>query len=289
MIDRLVTRLGLLPMPRPFVYSGIREHALKAFFSFRDAPVDYQRKVADCTVIGKLMGCQREQGLSDMDIASECADHLLAGIDTTADTLMFLLWALSRPENLHFQDAVRAEILQVPVDERGISMPKDLLQLPYLSAAIRESLRLYAPLPAFQPRCAPVETVIDGYTIPAGTIVGASIYCLHRDPTVFPDPLCFDPRRWLTDKGTLISEADPRNRLFWAFSSGARMCIGMHLANAEVYTLTAAIFRKYSTVVRDRDATPAITSRFEIFHDETIEKIREHECWIDFAKLESTR
>lgn len=46
---------------------------------------------------------QKESGLGDLDIASECADHLLAGIDTTADSLTFLIWALSRPQHREIQ------------------------------------------------------------------------------------------------------------------------------------------------------------------------------------------
>jgi cytochrome P450 len=285
LLDRLITDIGLLPMRRPFTYTGIRKHALRAFLDAKAAPLDIRLNLAESTVIGRLMKVQKEQGLSDMDVASECADHLLAGIDTTADTLLFLIWAISLPRHHHFQTNLRAELREVPADDQGISAPKDLAQLPYLNAVIRETLRLYAPLPTFEPRILPTDTVIDGYDIPANTVVGMSPYSLHREPSAFPEPLTFNPGRWLTEEGTLIPEADPRNKWFWAFSSGARMCIGMHLANAEMLTLTAAIFRKYQTTVRDPNASPGITSRFEIFCDESMQKVLDHECWVDFVKL----
>ena len=285
LLDRLITDLGLLPMKRPFTYTGIRNHALQALFDAKAAPADIRLQSAESTVIGRLMRVQKEQRLSDMEIASECADHLLAGIDTTADTMMFLVWAMSLPRHLHLQTKLRAELQQVPADDHGISGPKDVAQLPYLNAVIRETLRLYAPLPAFEPRVLPTDTVVDGYHIPANTVVGMSPYCLHREASVFPNPLVFDPSRWLTETGGLIPEADPRNKWFWAFSSGARMCVGMHLANAEMFTLAAAIFRNYETTVRDADASPGITSRFEIFCDETMPKVSEHECRIDFVKV----
>jgi cytochrome P450 len=285
LLDRLITDLGLLPMKKPFTYTGIRNHALQALFDAKAAPADKRLELAESTVIGRLMKVQKEQGLSDMDIASECADHLLAGIDTTADTLMFLIWAMSLPRHRHFQMKLQAELQIVSADHRGISNPKDLAHLPYLNAVIRETLRLYAPLPAFEPRVLPTDTVIDGYYIPANTVVGMSPYCLHRESSVFPDPLTFDPGRWLTEDDGLIPEADTRNRWFWAFGSGARLCIGIHLAHAEMFTLAAAIFRNYQTTVRDPDISPGITSRFEIFCDETMPKVLEHECWIDFVKI----
>jgi hypothetical protein len=284
-MEKLVRFLHLMPMKKPFVYSGIREHALKAFYSFKAASPETKARLSESTVIGRLVRSQKEQNLTDLDIASECADHLLAGIDTTADSLMFLIWALSLPTNSHHQERLRAELSHVSVNALGIPYPKDLTQLPYLNAVLHESLRMYSPLPAFEPRVCASDTMIDGYSIPAGTVVGMSPYCLHRDENVYPDPLKFAPERWLTADGLLIDESDVRNKYFWAFSSGARMCIGMHLANAEMLTLVAAILKKYRTVARHPDTSPGITSRYEVFHDELKPNMVEHECYINFIPL----
>lgn len=285
-MEKLVKFLGLVPMKKPFVYSGIRDHALKAFYSFKAASADTKTETASSTVIGKLFKCRKEQGLSDMDIASECADHLLAGIDTTADSSMFLIWALSLPQNKPFQENLRKELFRIAIDERGVPYPREVSQVPYLGAAIKEALRLYAPLPTFEPRSCPLSTIIDGYPIPAGTTVGMSPYSLHRNSTIFPEPLTFNPERWLAENGTLLPESAPQNRWFWAFSSGGRMCIGMHLANAEMTTLAAAVFRRYRTTARRADTSPGITSRFELFCDETMARVEEHKCWIDFERVE---
>ncbi|KIX07579.1 uncharacterized protein Z518_02232 [Rhinocladiella mackenziei CBS 650.93] len=285
LLERVLTSLGLMPMRKPFTYSGIRQHALTAFYSFKNAPAEVQAKAAKTTVIGRLFKIQKETNMTDMDIASECADHFLAGIDTTADSLMFMIWALSLPQHTEYQEKLREEVSLVAVDSQGLPIPKDLTQLPYLNAVVRESLRLYSPLPTFEPRSSPVDTVVDGYEIPAGTIVGMSPFALHRDETVFPAPLTFRPERWLTPSGAVIPESDIRNRYFWAFSSGARMCIGMHLANAEMLTLMAAVYRKYRTSAKHPDMSPGITSRYEVFYDETMPRMVEHECWIDFEKI----
>ena len=284
--EKIVTSLGLMPMQKPFVFSGIRQHAWKAFNSFKNASESERKAAAETTLIGRLFEVREEHQLEDVDIASECADHLLAGIDTTADSLMFLFWALSLPQNKHCQEKLRQEVSQVPVDGSGLPKPKDLTRLPYLNAVIRETLRLYSPLPSFEPRSSPMDAIIDGYVVPAGTIVGMSPYCLHRDETVFESPETFIPERWLTPSGSLVPESDPKNRQFWAFSSGARMCIGMHLANAELLTMTAGLYRKFSTSTKQVDTSPSITSRYELFHDETTTKTIEHECWINFKKLE---
>ncbi|KAJ9657248.1 hypothetical protein H2198_004474 [Neophaeococcomyces mojaviensis] len=283
--ERLLDVLGLLPMKKPYTYSGIRGHALRAFYHFKTA-IDSGKAIAnDTSVIGRLFQVREKQGLSDMDIASECADHLLAGIDTTADSLMFLIWALSLPQHKSYQERIRKELSDVPVDEEGWPETRYLARLPWLNAVLRESLRLYTPLPAFEPRSASTDTVIDGFKIPARTIVGMSPYCMHREESVFPEPLVFKPERWLDSDSLSLHESALQNKWFWAFSSGARMCIGMHLANVEMLTLVAAVYRQYSTSARQPDVTPGITSRYEIFCDETMNQVKEHECWIDFIEL----
>lgn len=63
------------------------------------------------------------------------------------------------------------------------------------------------------------------------------------------------------------------------------MCIGMHLAQAEMLTLIAALYWKYKTSAKHPDTSPGITSRFEVFHDETMLKMVEHECLIVFREV----
>jgi cytochrome P450 len=188
----------LLPMQKPATYTGIRAHALRA-------------------VAGSL---------DSLDIASECADHLLAGIDTTADSLMFLIWAISRPQNAHIQRHLIDELHSLPTEvfEQGVPGLHVVDSLPYLNAVIRETLRLYNPLPASEPRSIGMDRVIDGFQIPAGTVVNMSPYSLHRHANVFEDPLRFHPERWLNSSPDKLVEM---NRWFWAFSSGGRMCIGL--------------------------------------------------------------
>ncbi|KAH8648326.1 putative benzoate 4-monooxygenase cytochrome P450 [Tricladium varicosporioides] len=289
LVEKLVTSLGMLPQKKPTVYTGIRKHALQAWEVFLRATVDEKSAWRSTTIIGRLWEShisQKKDGLGDMEIASETADHLLAGVDTTADTLMFLIWALSLPENAAFQEKLIEEVSKMPaaaLDSRGIPTVNATGKLPYLDCIIKETLRLYAPLPASEPRSFPVNCIIDGYNIPANTVVSMSPYTLHRNAEVFSAPLNFNPDRWLEDSRELLE----MKKWFWAFSSGGRMCIGLHLAMAEMTTLTAAIYKSYRTKVREgtEDTSPGITSRFEIFHDESKPLMKEHECYIDFEKL----
>jgi Cytochrome P450 len=227
LMEKIVTSLGLLPMAKPATYTGIRAHALKAWTTFETkyAPSTTQ----DLSIMEKLWKhstSQKAPLLDGLDIASEAADHFLAGIDTTSDTLMFAIWALSRSENREYQEKLIQEVDSIPAadcnaDGNPTAEAADKLQ--YLDAVIKETLRLYAPLPASEPRSLPVDTNIDGHLIPAGTVVSMSPYTLHRNPDVFPEPLKFNPERWLGQCGDVVA----MKKWFWAFSSGGRMCIGL--------------------------------------------------------------
>ncbi|KAJ5691997.1 hypothetical protein N7462_001420 [Penicillium macrosclerotiorum] len=258
------------PMKKPTTYTGIRLHAAKACQAFAQVPES--EKLEETSLIAKLWRhhhSQKENGMDDLDIASECADHLLAGIDTTSDTLMFLIWSLSRPPHSTFQDRLVEEVQKLSekqLDADGIPMALECDKLPYLDAVIKEALRLYAPLPGSEPRSLSKAVTIDGFLIPPHTTVSIAPYTLHRNPEIFKDPLNFNPDRWLE----FSEESMEMKKWFWAFSSGGRMCIGMHLAMTEMTTLVAAVYRKYRTKTTPAfdNVSPGITARYEVFYDE---------------------
>ncbi|KAJ5836014.1 cytochrome P450, partial [Penicillium robsamsonii] len=273
------------PMQGPIPYTGIKLYAMNVFRLFSNASAEERTKHS--SLISKLWKhhlSQKEGGLDDFDIASECADHLDGGIDTTSDTLMFAIWSLSRPEHRKFQKRLIDEVQSLSENDLnadGVPRAEVTDKLEYVSAVIKETLRLFAPLPASEPRSLPKDTTIDGYPIPAHTVVSISPYVLHRNADVFRDPRAFNPDRWLDSS----QDVAQMKKFFWAFSSGARMCIGMHLAMAEMTTLLAALYRKYTTqIINDFDViSPGITSRFEVFYDEDCSGVREHECQIAFT------
>ncbi|KAI8932429.1 hypothetical protein NX059_010615 [Plenodomus lindquistii] len=285
-LERLVS--PILPMEKPATYTGIRKHALQAMHTYRDATPEARAK-AEGSIIARLWNIKKTAKLDELDIASECADHLLAGIDTTSDTLMFLIWCLSLPQNSAIQQRLIEECRALPdtVFKNGVINLETADQLPYLDAVLKETLRLLAPLPASEPRSSHVDTVIDGYRIPAGTVCSMAPYSLHRNAEIFSSPLNWDPHRWLKDP------TDPvlveMKKWWWPFSSGARMCIGLHLAMAEM-ALVPSIYRRYNTQIRPDFAgiAPGVSSRFEVFTDDTFAEMKEHTCWIRFIQHEST-
>lgn len=110
------------------------------------------------------------------------------------DSLMFLIWALSLPQNTCYQDRLRAELSHISVDAQGWPHPRELRHLPYLNAILRESLRMYLPLPAFEPRVCGVDTVIDvTRSQPALSLVCHRTACIEMRMCI-PSPSSSYPR-----------------------------------------------------------------------------------------------
>ncbi|KAI0879261.1 cytochrome P450 3A13 [Hypoxylon argillaceum] len=175
--------------------------------------------------------------MDQIDMAAECLDHMAAGIDTTGDGLCFLMWELSQPRSFHVQRRLQEELMANP----DISFDK----LPYLDAVVSEGLRCFPAIPMSLPRYVPRGgRTIDSFFIPEHTIVSSQAYSTHRiDQTVFPQPDLFNPERWFEEEGAL-----ERKRLFFAFASGGRGCVGKHLALAEMKILLRDVYSRFTTL-----------------------------------------
>jgi cytochrome P450 len=175
----------------------------------------------------------------ELSIASEMIDNLAAGHETSGITLTYLSWHLS--QDIALQDALRAELLslspnmRLSSEEGKNSLPssKDLDALPLLHAVLMETLRLRAAIPGGQPRMTPYPSCSLGEfsDIPGGIRVGAQAHSVHRNENVYPEPEKWDHRRWLDKENNYTEDQrKERDRWFWAFSSGGRMCIGSNFA-----------------------------------------------------------
>lgn len=161
--------------------------------------------------------------LSDEDICHELVIFLASGLETTATTLAYALWALGRHTGI--QDRVAAEV--AAVDEEQLSTDPRR-HLPYTVSVLQEALRLGGPTPAIM-RIAREDMEVDGHRVPAGGLLMVGVYALHRDPRLWDDPLEFDPDRFSAERS--------RGRDRWQFlpfGAGPRSCIG------EQFALTAA-------------------------------------------------
>lgn len=195
-------------------------------------------------------------------------------LTTKGDTLTFLMYHLSLKKSKRIQETLRAELFATFPHSSAINDPEfyvntlsKTMLLPYLDAVLKETLRIYTAIPITLPRVVPPLTsttqskfkeskikkngrYIEGYFLPAGTIVGSFAHGIHRDKKVFvaQDRSTggadlsgvddFYPERWLVGEGRnilglsadFIQHEEERIRImerrFWAFGSGGRGCVG---------------------------------------------------------------
>jgi cytochrome P450 len=172
--------------------------------------------------------------LTDKDIREEAGNLIVAGSDTTAVTLTYLVWAVLKQPDL--QTRLENEIAELS-DELGKG---ELETAPLLNSVIEETLRLYGAAPGALPRTVPEQgTIICGYHIPGGAIVSTQAYTNHRDPLAFADPLRFDGLRFL-NKSAMSAH---QKASYMPFGGGSRACLGVHLAYMELRLATALFFR----------------------------------------------
>ncbi|UPK94649.1 hypothetical protein LCI18_005584 [Fusarium solani-melongenae] len=256
--DSLRSRLFMLYAPTLYKYSS---KILDCFFEPRATPladnfVTKRSKLDDpeeFTLLSRLRSKLGDE-LAEGDIASECLDHMVAGIDTTGDVLCFLIWELSQPRSAQFQDELRRELLGNP------EMAFD--KLPVLDSVVQEGLRCFPAIPMSLPRVVPKDgRVIDDLFVPEDTIVSCQAYSVQRHHAhVFPEPDRFNPHRWMSNE----NDGEMRRHIF-AFSYGGRGCIGKHLAYAEMKLLLKEVYSQYQTV-----PDPSMTEDSMRSHDQII-------------------
>jgi enediyne biosynthesis protein E7 len=185
---------------------------------------------------------EKDAGTRWRILRDELVTILLAGHETTASTLSWTWYLLSRhPEVASAMHAEAAEILgdRVPGHE-------DLARLPYTTTVIQEAMRLYPPVWGL-PRKALAADEIGGYQVPAGADVMICPYTLHRHPGFWPRPEEFRPERFEA------SAVDLAHRYAYIpFGAGPRVCIGSHLGMMEATLIAAMVAREFRFELADQ-------------------------------------
>ncbi len=160
-----------------------------------------------------------------------CADLIIAGTDTSAQTVnWFLLLLANRPE---IQARVHEELDRV-IGRDAVPTVEDRTRLPYVFACLAESMRYRTIGPLGLPHKASEDTEIGGYLIPAGTQVLGNIYSIHHDPRYWDSPDEFIPERFLPLADGSMAPA-MTSQAYLPFGTGHRSCPGRRFAETTVW------------------------------------------------------
>ena len=190
-------------------------------------------------LLSMLLLAQDEEGdgggMTDRQLRDEVMTILLAGHETTANALTWTWHLLAQ------NPAAEARLHEEIDRALGGRTPgfDDFPALGHVERVLAESMRLYPPAWGIGRR-ALAPYVVGGYAIPAGGLVAMSPYVVHRDARWWPEPLRFDPGRFLPE----ARAARPRFSYF-PFGGGARQCIGESFAWMEGVLVIATLAQRF--------------------------------------------
>ena len=189
---------------------------------------------------------------------------MAAGGDTTGGTISTLLYHLvANPDKL---DKLRSALGPIFRENDVSYIPSsiELEKVAYMTAVVKEGLRIHHGVSARLARCAPDRDIHYGeLVIPRNTPISMCIPDVHDDPKIFPEPRKFTPERWLKTTKDGVEAVTGLDRFLVAFCKGTRQCLGMKsvshqqisnrdnadrlysLAMAEIYIAIATIVMRF--------------------------------------------
>lgn len=241
-----------MPIPRARRYREALNRVDKLIYRI----IERERKAAppsDSLLAMLLDMADAETGerMTDQQLRDEVMTLFAAGYETTSLTLSWTIDLLTRHPEVMAK--LQAEIDTV-LDGRAPAFA-DLPALAYTRQVLQEAMRLRPPA-WMLPRVAVADDEIDGFAIPAGTVVVALTYGVHHNPDVWDDPERFDPERFAGDDGL------KHHKMAWIpFGAGQRQCIGRDFAIMEAQIILAMLVQRYTfTAVPGRVAEPSLST-----------------------------
>ncbi|CAB3235555.1 unnamed protein product [Arctia plantaginis] len=178
-----------------------------------------------------------DDGYTDTEVLEELMVIMIAGNDTSAVGSSFVTLMFARHPDV--QEKVLEELQQVFGESDRPVSSKDLPRLKYLDAVIKETLRLYPPVPVTTRKIEKEIILPSGIKLIPGTGALMNIWAIHRNPRHWGDDAeQFRPERFL-DSPLKHPAA------FMPFSHGPRNCVGYQFAMTSMKTVLSSVLRRY--------------------------------------------
>eukprot|EP00850_Spirogloea_muscicola_P015455 SM000118S25598 [mRNA] locus=s118:217470:221209:- [translate_table: standard] len=191
-------------------------------------------------LLGVLLDAEDENGekLTDEELWEDVHDIMGAGHETTATTITAALYCISQHPEVEAK--VVEEVQRVLKGRPPLYEDITNGSLQYTQMVVKETLRLFPPIPLFPREVQHTDTLPGGYKIPGGDVVFMSTYAMGRNEAVWPEAELFRPERFLPEEEAM------RHKFAWVpFGAGPRMCLGASFALMSVTQVVAALIQRF--------------------------------------------
>lgn len=234
------------------INTKLEEFVAQARTRLRDEPLQSEQPPRNLLEAMIIAADQPDSGLGDSQVVGNVLTMLLAGEDTTANTLAWMVHLLKL--NPHTLRRLQEEVRTLAPDPTQFTM--ELMDsLPYLDACASETMRL-KPVAPFMPLMALRESQVGDVMVQRGDVVLGLLRAGSVGESLFANPQAFMPERWLGDAQTPLKPEAKRAAM--PFGSGPRMCPGRYLALLEMKIAMAMLLSSFEIDAVDTpDGQPA--------------------------------
>ncbi|KAJ5670587.1 cytochrome P450 [Penicillium maclennaniae] len=220
--------------------------------------------------LAKFLEVKKKQPelVNDGTVILYLLSNVLAGSDSTAGALCATIYHVLKHPAVHKE-------LASELRNANLTLPakwKDIRNLTYLEAVMRESMRLNPGVGLILERVVPKGgfTLPDGRYVPENTVVGMNPWVISRNEEVFgADTEAFIPERWLkgpeeTDE-VFQARIKKMKAADMAFGAGSRACLGRYLSQLESYKLIATLFSSFDMELPSQEHEWEITNSWFLY------------------------
>ncbi|XP_022731091.1 flavonoid 3'-monooxygenase-like [Durio zibethinus] len=171
-------------------------------------------------------------------------DLVAGGTDTSATSVEWAISELIKQPQLIIK--ATEELDRVIGRERWVE-EKDIPQLPYIDAIMKETMRKHPVAVMLAPHLALEDCNVAGYDIRKGTTVFINTWSMGKDPLLWEEPEEFRPERFLGKK----IDVKGQNFELLPFGSGRRMCPGYSLGLKMIQSSLANLLHGFNWKLPD--------------------------------------